>query len=152
MSLSAVWTDAIFDKLTLIYGRDFTGRWQGMDMVNVKTDWSHTLSSLGDKPDTIVWVLQNLPPDDKPPTVLQFLALAKSVPQAATVLPELPKADPIRKATELSKLSSIKDLTWLNDQLEWARIVVRRYEAGDHLSPFSVKLAKTALAERGLAA
>lgn len=29
MSLPAAWIDKIFTKLTLAYGRDFLGRWEG---------------------------------------------------------------------------------------------------------------------------
>jgi hypothetical protein len=51
--------EAIFTKCILRYGRDFTGRWEGLDLTDVKADWAHELE--GVKPETVRHGLKNLP-------------------------------------------------------------------------------------------
>ncbi|HQI75543.1 MAG TPA: shikimate kinase [Candidatus Latescibacteria bacterium] len=53
MSLPLSWIDRIFDKLMLVYGRDFTGRWEGLPLSSVKTDWAHELSGFDKHPEAI---------------------------------------------------------------------------------------------------
>ncbi len=65
--------DLIFGKCQLVYGRDFSARWEGMQLADVKADWHRELGPLLDKPQAIKYGLENLPVD-KPPTVLQFRA------------------------------------------------------------------------------
>lgn len=142
MSMPAAWTDKIFMKLTLIYGRDFTGRWEGMNICDIKTDWSHELSGYENRPKAIAWALQNLPAG-KPPTVLEFRKLCNTLPQEATVFLDAPKADPARVAEVLAKLSDAPAKT---DGREWARRIIQRKAAGEFINPFSLNLAKGALA------
>ena len=79
MSLPSNWIDTIFSKLTLIYGRDFAGRWEGMNIADVKADWAHELDGLDASPQRIAYALKNLPAS-KPPTVLEFRATAWKMP------------------------------------------------------------------------
>ena len=141
MSLPANWTDKIFMKLTLIYGRDFTARWEGMNICDIKTDWSHELSGYENRPKAIAWALQNLPAG-KPPTVLEFRKLCNTLPQEATVFLEAPKADPERVKAELSKLSPAPVKT---DGKEWARRKLAAHAAGDCVGVFGLNLARQAL-------
>ena len=67
MSLPTVWIDKIFEKLSLRYGREFLGRWEGMPIADVKTDWGDVLSGMVEHPKAIGWALDNLP-DSRPPT------------------------------------------------------------------------------------
>ena len=142
MSMPAAWTDSIFTKLTLIYGRDFTGRWEGMNICDIKTDWSHELAGYENRPKSIAWALQNLPAG-KPPTVLEFRKLCNTLPQEVTVFLDAPKADPVRVKAELAKLSPTPAKA---DGREWARRIISRKAAGEFISPFSLKLAQGALA------
>ena len=70
--------EAIFTKCSLRYGRDFTGRWEGLDLADVKADWAHELK--GVKPETVRHGLKNLP--DKPPTVKDFINACKGAPES----------------------------------------------------------------------
>ena len=141
MSMPASWTDKIFMKLTLIYGRDFTGRWEGMNICDIKTDWSHELSGYENRPKAIAWALQNLPAG-KPPTVLEFRKLCNTLPQEAVVFLDEPKADPVRKAAVLARMSDAPEKT---DGREWARRIIQRKADGEFINPFSLNLAKGAL-------
>ena len=79
MSLPSSWVEPIFTKLTLIYGQQFLRRWQDIDLDSVKADWAHELDGLDKSPQRIAYALQNLPPE-KPPTVLEFRAIAWKMP------------------------------------------------------------------------
>lgn len=71
--------DLIFAKCNLIYGRDFSGRWEGLDLDEVKADWARELGGLLNSPAAIRHGLERLNPD-KPPNVLQFKALCIGAP------------------------------------------------------------------------
>ena len=73
-TLPAQWVERIFHKLALIYGRDFTHRWDGLDIEEVKEDWARELGRFAGNADAIRWALANVP-DDRPPTVRQFARL-----------------------------------------------------------------------------
>lgn len=87
MPMPASWIDRIFDKLTMVYGHQFIGRWSGLDLTKVKADWTHELDGMEAHPKAISYALQHLDPD-QPPTVLQFRELCRRAP--APKLPELP--------------------------------------------------------------
>lgn len=98
--------DLIFIKCSLRYGRDFAGRWEGLDMADVKDDWAHELQGI--KPATVAHGLKNLP--DKPPTVKDFIRACSGVPVAPLLKLEAPAANPeiaraaIAKARELMRM------------------------------------------------
>lgn len=142
MSMPASWTEKIFMKLTLIYGRDFTARWEGMNICDIKTDWSHELSGYENRPKAIAWALQNLP-TGKPPTVLEFRKLCNTLPQEATVFIDAPKADPVRKAEVLARMAAPPSDG--HDPKGWAKRIIARKAAGEFINPFSLNLAKGAL-------
>jgi hypothetical protein len=85
MHLASEWVDRIFEKLTLVYGRDFLGRWDGLDIRAVKADWAHELGRFANAPDSIRFALDSLPPS-KPPTALEFKQLCNRAPEYLPVL------------------------------------------------------------------
>lgn len=151
MSLPASWVDRIWDKLTLTYGQAFLRRWADLDLNAVKSDWAHELAGFEQHPKAIAWALQNLPPD-KPPTVLEFKFLARRAPPDELPRLEAPKADPERVAEELAKLAPIKAAPRMRPNTEWARRIVDRHEAGEILSPTTLRMARQALANKREAA
>lgn len=82
--------EAIFTKCSLRYGRDFTGRWEGLDLADVKADWAHELE--GVKPETVRHGLKNLP--DKPPTVKDFINACKGAPEMPMLKIDAPASNP----------------------------------------------------------
>lgn len=143
MSLPAPWVDKIFAKLTLIYGRDFVGRWEGLTLADVKTDWGHELSGMEKNPKAISHALTNLDPA-KPPTVLQFRALALKCPSETFDMLDAPKADAKRIAEELLKMAPIRKVSPV-DHKAWAKRIIARDAAGDRLTPISLRFAREAL-------
>ncbi len=92
MPLPQPWIDRLFEKLALVYGRQFLDRWSGLDIAAVKADWAHELEGFEQHPEMIAYALQHLPPD-RPPTVLQFRALARMMPPPKAHLLKAPAAD-----------------------------------------------------------
>ena len=87
MAMPSSWVDKIFQKLTLTYGRDFLGRWEGIPLEEVKADWAHELDGYEKAPHAIHHALTNLP--IRAPTVLEFRALCQKAPTQS--LPRLDK-------------------------------------------------------------
>lgn len=146
MSLPAAWVDKIFTKLTLVYGRDFIGRWEGLELADVKTDWGHELAGLEEWPEAIAHALEILP-HSKPPTVLEFRQLAHKAPRRAALELPAPPADPGRVADELRKLAAlnVRAKPQLKDEKEWAKRLKARHDAGDPLKPIQIRFYREAL-------
>lgn len=151
MSLPSAWTDKIFTKLTLAYGRDFIGRWEGIDLSDVKTDWSHELSGFEDHPEAIAYALANLP--QKPLTVIEFRAIARRAPVPDAPRLEAPKADPVKVAAEIAKQTGLKAaFAPKHNPKEWAERIVERAAAGEKIKPITLRFAREALGLEGQAA
>lgn len=147
MSLPIAWIDRIFERLTLRYGRDFLGRWEGIPIADVKADWANVLGGFFTQPLAIAWTLDNLP-DSKPPTAQEFRALCRKSPPVdddpkKLAAPE-PKADPERVKAELSKLRVGGERS---DCKDWARRILAREKAGERIPPMNVRMAREALRE-----
>lgn len=148
MSLPSAWTDKIFAKLSLAYGRDFIGRWEGIDLGDVKTDWSHELSGFDAHPEAIAYALANLP--QKPPTVIEFRAIARRAPLPEAPRLEAPKADPAKVAAEIAKQTDLKSaFAPKHNPKEWAQCIVDRAAAGDRIRPITLRFAREALGLEG---
>lgn len=148
MALPLAWVDKIFMKMTLIYGREFIGRWEGIEVADVKTDWAHEMSGFENWPEAIAWGLQNLP-HGKPLTVLEFRALCYKAPKPdRPQLPE-PAARVERVAEELKKLRPITEKPIRDDGREWARRIVAKHEGGAKVAPCTLRMAREALAALG---
>lgn len=147
MSLPANWVDRIFDKLTLTYGQSFLRRWQDIDLNAVKSDWAHELAGFAQHPRAIAWALQNLP-TEKPPTVLEFRALARRVPAEEVPRIEHAPASPERVAAELAKLGPARRVRSMGGfgNRDWAHALLERHKAGARISLLPLKMARDALA------
>ena len=88
MSLPTPWVEKVFQKLILAYGREFTSRWEGVPMDEVKADWAHELDGYQNNPEALSYALKNLP--TKPPTVYEFRAICRNAPAKPKPLLEGP--------------------------------------------------------------
>ena len=84
--------NVIFTKMNLLYGRDFTGRWEGLDLQDIKNDWAHELSGFEKRPEAVKYALQNLPP--RAPNVLEFRAIVLRAPDVPLQRIAPPAANP----------------------------------------------------------
>jgi len=147
MSLPTKAIDRLFERLAATYGAGWTRQWADVPMSDVKAAWAHELSTFAQSLHRIAWALENLPP--KCPNVIEFKHLCRQAPAPeAPRIPE-PKADPERVKAELAKLGHVSSAARAPvshvDHRAWARIILARHEAGDKLSPISVRFAKEAL-------
>ena len=86
--------EVVFKKLSLAYGRDFISKWEGLDMLDVKSDWCHELSGFERNPLAIKHALQNLP-TSRAPNVFEFRAICQRAPEPApAALLDSPRANP----------------------------------------------------------
>lgn len=101
--LPAAWMDRIFSKLSLRFGRDFLGRWEGQDLTLVKADWAEHLAGLQARPKAIKYALENI--GGKPPTVDDFKALCNRAPEYGVPKLDAPKADQkvVERASAMAK-------------------------------------------------
>jgi hypothetical protein len=147
MPLQAV--DRLFSRLTMTYGPSFTRTFDGLDLNEVKSLWSHELSfyNTHEKMSDIAWALENLP--ERAPNVIEFKNLCRKAPKReAPKLPE-PKANPERLKAELAKLMApAKEAAakaQFTDGREWARRIVEKQQAGEKLNAVTLRFAKEAL-------
>lgn len=138
MSLPASWVDRIFTRLTMVFGRDFLSRYEGLDVSSVKAEWAEDLAGFQQAPAAIKFALDNLP-SDKPPTSLQFRDLCRRAPQYAPKALPSPAPDP-----ELAKAlkQAFKPMSGRGDK-EWAKKLRARAEQGYRMTKFQ----RDALAE-----
>lgn len=138
--LPTPWVDAIFSKLAVRYGTAFTDRWRDVDVNLVKADWARELGGFRSRPDCIAHALESLPPV-KAPTVSEFRSIANGAPEKARQLPP-PKATPEVIAKAMRSPTTNPDKP---NPKDWARAILARHNAGERLTPISVKFAKEAL-------
>lgn len=144
MSLPLPWIDKIFSKMSLVYGRDFIGRWEGLEISDVKTDWGHELAGFENWPEAIAFALKSLPA--KPPSVIEFREIArKALKPDRPALPE-PPANKERVDAELRKLAPVKQAaSGPYDHRAWAKRIIHRHQLGERLNPTSLRFAREAL-------
>lgn len=97
----------IFSKLSLTYGREFLGRYEGQDLDAVKADWADKLAGLQHRPDAIKYALDAQSP--KAPNVIEFKDACNRAPVRALLALAPPQANPdvieraIAKAREATR-------------------------------------------------
>lgn len=143
MSLPIEWTEKIFKKLSLAYGRDFLGRYEGIPLADVKTDWSHELSGFEAHPEAIKHALQHLHPS-KPPTVYEFRNICAQAPKLAAVELLRPPQDPAVVAAIVHRIKGQGDRAPLGMK-DWAHRMKARHEGGDVLTRYQVQGYRQAL-------
>lgn len=150
MSLPPKFVEAIFSKLTLIYGQQFLRRWQDLDLSVVKDDWAHELDGLDTNPKRIAYALQNLP-IEKPPTVLEFRAIALKMPSVGdSALLEMDAHKGVRPSQVIADAicNGLKERQAPYDFRAWAHKLKSRHEAGDKLTLFQIRSHQTALTSK----
>jgi hypothetical protein len=158
MSLPERWVDRIFERLTLVYGRDFMARYEGLGetaeegAAMVRADWARELDGFEHHPHLLKFALEHLP--DRAPTVVEFCRLAKSGPDIQTEQPRRLEA-PASAATRQRFIEALQPALKRppRDPRQWARDLLRDHEAGwrgthaFRATPTSLAMARDALRE-----
>lgn len=142
--LPAAWVDALFAKLSLTYGRDFTARWAGLADADVKADWARELAHYADKPEAIKHALTLLPAD-RPPTVLQFRDLCRSAPAPAVHALPTPRMEPSPGALRVLREAHGALQAGRRHPRAWAVMLRDREAAGERLSALQRRMWRGAL-------
>ena len=148
MSLPAKAVERIFLRLGAVYGTEFTNRYAAIPDANLAATWAHELRHFCDRLYAIAWALEHLPP--RCPNLIEFRDLCDNAP--APVRMSLPEprvpADPAKVAALRAKLAEMlaeQATRQRHDGRAWARHIVARHEAGEHVTPRSLRLAREAL-------
>lgn len=150
MSLRSEAVERIFTRLTATYGREFMGKWDGQEIVAVKSLWAHELASFDEKPrlHCIAWALENLPP--RAPNLIEFKLLCRQAPQWQALKLDVPKADPKVVDAEMAKIAatairSSVDPKAPGDPLAWAKRLKAKHDAGEKLGTYQIFCYRKAL-------
>lgn len=146
MSLPLTWTDKIFQKLTLAYGREFTSRWEGIPLEEVKSDWGHELTGYAQSPQSITYALQNLPL--KPPTVYEFRAICQRAAEKPLLQLDAPRTSPAAIQSALKTMTA----PVRSGMKDWAHKLKARHDAGENLNANQVRCYRAALQTHEVAA
>jgi hypothetical protein len=146
MSLPIIWIDKIFYKLTVAYGRDFLGRWEGVPIDDIKADWAECLSWCKHRPDAIAYALDNLP-DNKAPTAQDFRAITYLAPTPDVLRIPEPASSPAIMALAMASLAPMKASASQTgaDSKGWAKRIVANHIAGLKINVGPLRMAREAL-------
>lgn len=127
--LPSDWTDHLFARLSVRYGAQWLRLWEGLDIKDVKADWSRTLS--GFTGTDIAHALEHLPPD-RPPTAGQFRELCRRAPGPTLARLEAPKTLPAGPVADA--LRGFRPGGGSVNPRAWAERLQQREAAGERLS------------------
>lgn len=146
MSLPSQAVDRLFARLQATYGRDFTMKFEGVEVNAVKSSWAHELSGFASHLQSLAWALENLP--ERAPNVIEFRNLARRAPAPEVPRLEVSAAGKERVQAELAKLGpAVKAMTMGRPARQWAHDIVARHENGDKtISRTVLKMARDAVA------
>jgi hypothetical protein len=131
VALASSWVDRIHARLLVRYGAAWLRMWEGIDPELVKVDWGMALDGM--TPNAIQHALEHLPPD-RPPTVLQFKALAANRPRDEALAIEGPPRtkDPEKWREAWERFREIRKGRTM---LSWAYDLQERERRGEDLLP-----------------
>lgn len=135
------WIDALFARLTGLYGNRFTNMWTGIDAHLVRTTWASELA--GVRPESIKYALEHLPAEF-PPSALQFKALCLQKPPADA--PALTNSTPAHPSVRKAVLDGMKKPELVAEDMKaWAETLRRRHVACEKLNANQIRCYRAAL-------
>lgn len=144
MSLPLKAVDRLFERLLATYGRDFTARYDGIDLAAIKTVWGHELAGFADRLQDVAWALEHLP--ERCPNAIEFRSLCRQAPRPPEPQLPAPKADPVRLRAELAKLADVRNAPVPEQgSRDWARRILARAQGGERISATVLRFAGEAL-------
>lgn len=144
-SLPSAWIDRLFERFALMYGNQWLGKWQGMDIATVKVAWADDLGFAS--ADQLRRALEHCKGHNPhPPSSPEFVGLCRSFAPAMdtrTLLPDYSKGeiDPRVRAAIAEWLSPDRK----RDPKDWAREVLALDAQGKYHSLCGLTNARRAL-------
>jgi hypothetical protein len=139
--------EALFHRLTLRYGRAFLARWEDVPVDEVKADWARELACYAERPEAIEYALALVDPAE-PPTAAQFRDLCSTAP--APAFRARPEPKQAQRAAEVRRKCLRPVMPRIGRDVRWAADMVRRAQAGERVSGYSLRLALDALRQQGV--
>lgn len=133
--------DAVFNRLSSIYGARFTRQYDAASLESTKRVWAQELAGISRA--GIRYAMDNLP-TDYPPNPLQLRMLAANRPPEALELPP-PR---VKSPEGLKRLQSVSQSLTRNQQsdpLGWAKSLREREQSGERLKPTQARFWRQAL-------
>lgn len=146
MGLRTKALEAIFQRMPAIYGASWDRMLGSAPINDIKTAWAHELAGFDNRLEDIAWAFEHLP--EKCPNLIEFRNLCRQAPRVEAPQLEAPRADPERLKEELKKLGQITSKPRPSDK-DWARAIINRANAGERVTPISLRFAKEALRSEG---
>lgn len=147
MSLQPAVIDRLFERLGATYGREFTGRYDGIDDVAVKAAWAHELAGFAERLRDIAWALDHLP--QRVPNAIEFRALCRMAPAPAVPRIERAPAAPQVVRDAMARLGPLRASA---GGTEWARRILAKHARGEPVSRYARTMAAEALRDGRAAA
>lgn len=132
------WIDALFARLTGLYGNRFTNMWANIDAKLVRQTWAVELA--GVTPAGIKYALDHLP-DEFPPTALQFKRICLMRPDDS---PKITYDAPASPEVVKAMVAGLKPHQ-PGDMRTWAYLLKSRHDAGDKLSANQIRCYRAVL-------
>lgn len=144
--------DRLFDRLTAVYGREFSGKFDGVTVDAVKAAWGHELRGFERNFDAVAWALDNLP--ERCPNAMQFKALCRRAP--CLDRPDaLPGASGMVRGPTVAERETLRRLMaevktggfFPRPSRAWAYRLLDRHYSGEHrATPAALAMAEDAIA------
>jgi len=140
------WVNRLFERFSLMYGRDWSDKWTGIPMTQVKASWAMDLAPF--TADDIRRALEEVRTHNKfPPSCPEFVTLCRVMRPAPVpkflALPE-PRGGAIAPHVQ-AEIDKLLDAHRTRDPKDWAREILREHQAGTYRLPIGVQMARQAL-------
>jgi hypothetical protein len=133
--------DHAFERMTALYGREFTSRFDGLDLAKVKIEWTREVAGVHNVLDAIAWALRHLP--ERCPNAPAFRRLCEQMPRPQMQAMQRSK-EPVRGPTqyELDAIRALRDgIVPSRPSRRWATDLLERAANGDRISVGALRTA-----------
>ena len=147
--IPAAWVDRLFKRFAGMYGSQKIGSmWLDADMAEVKAVWGEALGQFHG--DSIGGAIGRLVASGSqwPPTLPEFVELCRQSALGRTnAMPALPapRGNPEVASREIA--AAAETIGRSRPSRDWAHRILARHEAGEHLYPAVLRIARNAVAE-----
>ena len=138
------WIDRLFERFSLMYGRQWTDTWVGIPMDKVKASWSEDLARFSGE--AIRRAVDHCKAHNKfPPTCPEFVGLCAAFRTVEANPPKLSVRYAERDPKVMAEIAKWLEPKRKKDTKDWAREILQLEASGEFNNMHSIKVAKQAL-------
>jgi hypothetical protein len=138
--------DRLFQRLAATYGAAWDRSLGTAPIEDVKAIWQRELAGFTGKLSALAYALDHLP--ERCPNMIEFRNLCRAAPDAPAAQLPAPTVNPERIGQAralLAELNAKMRTGQIQDPKDWARRIIARHDAGEHVLPISLRFAREAL-------